>query len=190
MICLELFVTFFRIGLFTFGGGYAMLPLIQSAVESHGWMPLRELVGFVAVSESTPGPFAVNIATYVGSVRAGLPGALCATLGVVLPSFLIILAVARFYEKFRRSRAVTGMMAGLKPGVVGLIASALWGLSRAVLFPEGAPSAFADPAFWVSAALAAGMLALALKKKHPILLIALSAAVGIAAGYALDLPVR
>ena len=190
MTCLELFWTFFKIGAFTFGGGYAMLPLIQSAVESHGWMPLRELVGFVAVSESTPGPFAVNIATYVGTVRAGLPGALCATLGVVLPSFLIILAVARFYEKFRRSRAVTGMMAGLKPGVVGLIASALWGLSRAVLFPEGAPSAFADPAFWISAALAAGMLALALKKKHPILLIALSAAVGIAAGYALDLPVR
>ena len=86
MVCLELFVTFFKIGLFTIGGGYAMLPLIQEEVQSNGWMTAQELVNFIAVSESTPGPFAVNVSTYVGAELAGLPGALCATLGVVLPS--------------------------------------------------------------------------------------------------------
>ena len=87
MIFWELFWTFFQIGAFTFGGGYAMLPLIQSEVASHGWMTDTQLVDFVAVSESTPGPFAVNISTYVGMVTGGPLGAACATLGVVLPSF-------------------------------------------------------------------------------------------------------
>ena len=86
MIFWELFWTFFQIGAFTFGGGYAMLPLIQSEVASHGWMTDTQLVDFVAVSESTPGPFAVNISTYVGMVTGGPLGAACATLGVVLPS--------------------------------------------------------------------------------------------------------
>lgn len=104
MIYLELFWTFFKIGAFTFGGGYAMLPLIQAEVESHGWMASADLVNFVAVSESTPGPFAVNISTYVGTELAGIPGGIFATLGVVLPSFLIILLVARCFEAFRNSR--------------------------------------------------------------------------------------
>ena len=94
MLYLELFLTFFKIGLFTIGGGYAMLPLIQADVQAKGWMTAEELVNFIAVSESTPGPFAVNVSTYVGAELAGLPGAFCATLGVVLPSFLIILLVA------------------------------------------------------------------------------------------------
>ena len=81
MIYLDLFWTFFKIGAFTFGGGYAMIPLIQSEVTSHGWMTAEEVVNFVAVSESTPGPFAVNASTYVGAQTAGLPGAFCATLG-------------------------------------------------------------------------------------------------------------
>ena len=90
MIYLELLLTFLKIGAFTFGGGYAMLPLIQAEVKSHGWLDTAELVDFIAVSESTPGPFAVNISTFVGMRTAGIPGALCATFGVVLPSFLII----------------------------------------------------------------------------------------------------
>ena len=92
-----------------------MLPLIQAEVESHGWMASADLVNFVAVSESTPGPFAVNISTYVGTELAGIPGGIFATLGVVLPSFLIILLVARCFEAFRNSRIVSGCMAGLKP---------------------------------------------------------------------------
>ena len=89
MIYLELFLTFLKIGAFTFGGGYAMLPLIQSEVASHSWLNQEELVNFIAVSESTPGPFAVNISTYVGTTVGGLPGSFCATLGVVFPSFVI-----------------------------------------------------------------------------------------------------
>ena len=91
MIYLELFWTFLKIGAFTFGGGYAMIPLIQAEVGAHGWMSAEEVVNFVAVSESTPGPFAVNASTYVGMQTAGFAGAFCATLGVVLPSFIIIL---------------------------------------------------------------------------------------------------
>ena len=95
MTYLTLFWTFFKIGLFTFGGGYAMLPLIQQYVLGFGWLSEEELVNFVAVSESTPGPFAINIATYVGSSQAGVLGAFFTTLGVVLPSFIIIFIVAK-----------------------------------------------------------------------------------------------
>ena len=95
---LELFWTFFKIGAFTFGGGYAMLPLIQAEVEAHGWITEEELLNIFAVSESTPGPFANNMATYVGSTMGGIPGAACATLGVVLPSFVIILIVAKIFD--------------------------------------------------------------------------------------------
>ncbi len=186
MICLDLFWTFFKIGLFTFGGGYAMLPLIQAAVADHGWLSTETLLNFVAVSESTPGPFAVNIATYVGSQLAGIPGGACATLGVALPSFIIILIVARFYEKFRASRVVSGIMTGLKPAVIGLIGSAILTMGSAVLFPAGITAAvFATRAFWVTVVIFAVMAVLAFRKVHPILLICLSAVLGIAAGYLL-----
>ena len=184
MICLELFLTFFRIGLFTFGGGYAMLPLIQSEVVAHGWMETAEIVNFIAVSESTPGPFAVNISAYIGRMTAGIPGAVCATLGVVLPSFIVILIVAGFYRKFSKSRLVEGAMGGLRPTVIGLIAAALLSIGREVFAPQ------AD-AGWLPVAISLGIFAisalLAFKKKHPILIILLSAAAGIGAGYALGL---
>ncbi|MBP3320720.1 MAG: chromate transporter, partial [Clostridia bacterium] len=125
MILLELFLSFLKIGAFTFGGGYAMLPLIMETVVSKGWMSEEALIDFVAVAESTPGPFAINIATYVGSEMGGFFGAVCATLGVVLPSFVIILIVAKCYEKFRKSKLVSGAMTGLKPVVVGLIGAAI-----------------------------------------------------------------
>ena len=118
MIYLELFYTFFMIGAFTFGGGYAMLPLIQEQVGLR-WSDVisqQSMIDFVAVSESTPGPFAINMATYVGSEMGGVFGAFCATLGVVLPSFIIILIVAKCYDKFKENRIVKGCMTGLKPG--------------------------------------------------------------------------
>ena len=96
-IYLHLFLTFLSIGAFTFGGGYAMLPLIQKAVIDNEWLTEEAIVNFIAVSESTPGPFAINIATYVGMETGGFLGAICATLGVVAPSFVIILIVARIY---------------------------------------------------------------------------------------------
>jgi len=184
MIYLQLFLTFLKIGAFTFGGGYAMLPMIQAEVQAHGWMTAAELVDFVAVSESTPGPFAVNVSTYVGTQIAGLPGALCATTGVVLPSFLIILLVAKGYERFRASKVVAGCMSGLRPTVVGLIAAAVISVSGTVFFPAGLSwAAFTQTSFVVSAVIFMLMLVLVMCKVHPIIVILLSAVLGIAASY-------
>lgn len=190
MVLWNLFLVFFKVGLFTFGGGYAMIPLISQQVVAHGWMDGQDLVNFIAVSESTPGPFAVNIATYVGTQAAGFPGAVCATLGVVLPSFLIILLIAKGYEKFERSKIVAGMMSGLRPAVVGMIGSAVVSIGLQVFFPSGwkgirTIATMSSSAFLVT--LGIFLLAIILifvKKVGPIKIIVLSAALGIAAGYA------
>lgn len=185
MIFFRLFYTFFTIGLFTFGGGYAMLPLIQQKVLENGWLSMEELTNFVAVSESTPGPFAINISTYVGAETAGVIGSLCATLGVVLPSFLIILLVAKVYTRFKSSKTVSGAMYGLRAAVVGLMASALWGMLPTVFFhaePVGW-SAVLRPEFLCTAAIFAGAVVAALKKVSPIIIIVCSAAAGILCGY-------
>ena len=184
MIYLELLFTFFTIGLFTFGGGYAMLPLIQEKVLAHGWMEMEELTNFVAISESTPGPFAINIATYVGAETAGPLGSVCATLGVVLPSFIIILIVARFYVRFKNSKAVSGVMFGLRATVVGLMASALWGMLGTVFF-RSIPLAWSfllHPEFLCSAVIFIAAVIAALKKVNPIIIIVCSAAAGIVCG--------
>ncbi len=191
MIFLELFLTFLKIGAFTFGGGYAMLPFIQSEVAAHGWIDSQVLINFVAVSESTPGPFAINMATYVGSavggelgVWGGILGAFCATLGVVLPSFVVIIIVAKLYDKFRKSKTVQGCMSGLKPAVVGLIAAAVISIASTVLFPAGISlEAVCNLKFAVSAVLFVAMTVLAVKKVHPIIIIGISAALGIGVGY-------
>lgn len=199
MIYLELFLTFFMIGIVTFGGGYAMLPMIQEQVALR-WghiIPEESIVNFVAVSESTPGPFAINMATYVGSAVGGheagfgmaVFGSFCATMGVVLPSFIVILIVAKCYDKFRSSRVVKGCMSGLKPAVVGLIGGAVLNVLMTVFFPGAAGildislAVFTTPAFYISLGIFAVMLLLAFKKLHPILLICISAVVGIIVGY-------
>ncbi len=185
MILLELLWTFLKIGAFTFGGGYAMLPLIQQEVAAHGWLSAAELVNFVAVSESTPGPFAVNIATYVGAETAGAAGAVCATLGVTLPSFIVILIVAGSYERFKNSSAVRGCMSGLRPAVVGLIASAAVSVGKTALFPAGfSAEALLSPDTLGAAAVFALSLLFAAKKLHPIIIICLSAAIGVCLGFA------
>jgi len=183
MLLLHLFLTFFKIGAFTVGGGYAMLPLIQEAVVANGWATVEEVINFVAVSESTPGPFAINMATYVGTVLSGIIGALVATLGVVLPSFIIILIVARFYEKFKSNKVVEGCMTGIKSAVIGLIASALLSMAKAVFFPNGFSNAkLATIA--LSLVIYLAMLFLSFKKKlHPIAVIAISAVAGIVVLY-------
>ena len=173
MIYLELFWTFLLIGAFTFGGGYAMLPLMQAEVAAKGWISNEAVVNFIAVSESTPGPFAINMATYVGSEMGGVLGAACATLGVVLPSFVIILIVAKCFDKFRSSKAVKGCMSGLKPAVIGMIGTAVLSIGKTVFVPAG---------LLVSIAIFGVMLVLAFKKVHPIIIIILSAAIGIGAG--------
>lgn len=191
----ELFWTFFKIGALTFGGGYAMLGIVQSEVIRLGWLDGTQLADYVAISESTPGPLAINIATAIGSEKGGevlgvwgsLLGALLATLGTVLPSFIIILIVARFFESFKDSRIMKGFMVGLKPAVVGLIGSAFITLGEAVIFPSGTPSLAVFQGFdlYVSLVIFVGALILAFKKLHPIAIIGISAACGIAAGFLL-----
>ena len=173
MIYLELFWTFFTIGAFTFGGGYAMLPLIQIEVVNKGWLANEAVVNFIAVSESTPGPFAINMATYVGSEMGGILGAACATLGVVMPSFIIILTVAKCYDRFKQSKLVKGAMSGLKPAVIGMIGTAVLSIGKTV---------FVQPGLLISAGLFAVMAVLAFKKVNPIIIICISAAAGIVAG--------
>lgn len=190
MICLYLFLTFFKIGLFTIGGGYAMLPLIQDEVLKHGWLSTEEVINFIAVSESTPGPFAINMSTYVGIETGGIFGAVCATLGVVLPSFIIILIVARVFEKFKTNKIVAGCMTGLKPAVIGLIGSAVVSIAATVFFPNGVTTAvFSGLAFYISLVIFAVMAVLAFKKVHPIIIICASAVLGIIAGYYFNLSV-
>ena len=158
----------------------------------HSWVAESELINFIAVSESTPGPFAINMATYVGSQVGGdygiwgsIFGAFCATMGVVLPSFIVILIVAKFYEKYKKSRIVKGCMNGLKPAVVGLIGAAILSVVGEVLFPAGVSlSVLTNPTFYVSFGIFALTCTLAFwKKVHPIILIVLSAAIGIGWGY-------
>lgn len=128
MIFFELFYTFFLIGLFTFGGGYAMIPMIQDQIVGRGWMNDAQLSDFIAISESTPGPFAINISTFVGSRTAGIGGAICATIGVILPSFIIIILVSIILSKFLKNRFVQGGLNGVKPVILALI------LSTAIIF--------------------------------------------------------
>ena len=121
MIYLKLFLTFFEIGLFTFGGGYAMISLIHDKALALGWLTEDELMNMIAVSESTPGPIAVNMATFVGSTQGGVLGSLVATLGVVLPSFIIILLVCAVVRNFLKYNGVQAFLHGVRPCVVALI---------------------------------------------------------------------
>lgn len=123
MIYLQLFLEFFKIGLFTFGGGYAMIPLIKEVVLNYGWLTEEQFIDFIGVCESTPGPIAINMATFVGSSQAGIGGAAVATLGVVLPSFIIILLVASILKRFIKNKYVERALTGIKAVVIGLILS-------------------------------------------------------------------
>ena len=123
LVLLELFYKFFIIGLFTFGGGYAMIPLIKDTAINSGWLTETEFVNFIAVCESTPGPIAINMATYIGSTQYGILGALAATTGVVLPSFIIILLISVALRRFMKNKNVKNFVGGIKPVVIGLILS-------------------------------------------------------------------
>ena len=125
MIYLELFWSFLQIGLFSIGGGYAALPLIQEqVVDLHPWLTMTQFADIMTIAEMTPGPIAVNSATFVGIQIAGLPGAVIATLGCIFPSCIIVLTLAYIYYRFRGLSMVQGILAGLRPAVVSMIASA------------------------------------------------------------------
>lgn len=177
---MELFWAFLKIGAFAFGGAYGAIPLIRDTVLSHGWMDAQMFANLTAVAESTPGPIMVNLATYVGAVEAGLPGALVATLGVVLPSFVLILLVSAVFRSLLGYPAVRAALQGIKPCLAGLILAAGVGLCSDAVFSGGS----ADPvAAAVLGALLLGELAsLGLRKKPlaPGALIGASAVMGIA----------
>ena len=123
----QLFAAFFRIGAFTFGGGYAMIPLIQrEVVENKKWATDEEILEIIAIAESTPGPIAINTATFVGTRTAGFWGAACATFGVVLPSFLIILPISYVLKEFQELQAVQYAFNGIRAGVLALLLKSLW----------------------------------------------------------------
>ena len=123
----KLFTTFFKIGAFTFGGGYAMIPLIQKeAVEKNGWVTDDDILEIIAIAESTPRPIAINSATFVGYRTCGVLGSMCATLGVVLPSFVIILLISFVLRQFRELKAVQYAFNGIRAGVLALLFKALW----------------------------------------------------------------
>lgn len=121
MIYLELFYEFFKIGLFSFGGGFAMIPLIKDTVVIKDWLTLEQFNNFVGVCESTPGPIAVNMATYIGSVQAGILGSIVATLGVVMPSFIIIILIASLLKNLTKNKYFQGFLNGVKPIIIALI---------------------------------------------------------------------
>ncbi|OUP48821.1 chromate transporter [Lachnoclostridium sp. An181] len=143
MIYLQLFFSFLQIGLFSFGGGYAAMPLIQGQiVTAHKWLSMAEFTDLITISQMTPGPIAVNSATFVGIKIAGIPGAIIATAGCILPSCLIVTLIAKFYLKYRNMDVLQGVLATLRPAVVAMIASAgisilvtaFWGNDAVITF--------------------------------------------------------
>ncbi len=182
MIYLKLFFEFFKAGLFAVGGGLATLPFLEDISERTGWFTRAQLADMLAVSESTPGPIGVNMATYVGFETAGILGGICATFGLVLPSFIIILLVVKVLQKFRTNRYVEAAFYGLRPASVAMVASAGLGVAAMALLDLNA--AGLGIFRWKELALAAVILVLTrfvpkVKKFHPIVFIALSAVVGI-----------
>ncbi len=180
MLYLELFWGFLKVGLFSFGGAYGSIPLIREVVLSYGWLDEGALTDMIAISESTPGPIMVNLATYVGSSRGGVPGAILATLAVVLPAFLIILLLMAVLKRLLRHRLARAVLNGLEAAVAGIIlATGAW------MLWENCFSAGQGSADWrapvIAGVLAAVMLLekpLFKKKLSPILLIAISAVLG------------
>ena len=179
---LKIFWTFLKIGLFTIGGGYAMIPMIESEVLSKGWLSEAELANFLAISESTPGPFAINVATFVGFRQFGVLGSVVATLGMVTPSFVIIICIFKIYEKVIGNKCVKAVLNGIKAVVIGLIIAVVTNLLVDELFIfDGDDLASVR---WYSIGITAILIMLMIffkKKMHPILFILIAAVLGILA---------
>lgn len=178
MIYLQLLYSYLKIGFFGFGGGYAMLSLIQNeVVVQNQWMTNAQFTDIVAISQMTPGPIAINSATYVGYTVAGFWGSVVATTAVCLPALTLMILITRFFLELRDNRYVKGAIAGMKPVVVGMIGAA----ALLLMFPKSADGAsFIDGWSW---ALFAAAMAASLKKVNPILLIVLGAMAGVAIYY-------
>lgn len=181
MICLKLFMVFFVTGLFTIGGGYAMIPMITELITKNNWLSYQEVVNFIAISESTPGPFAVNIATFVGFEQYGFLGSLSAVIGVILPSFIIIVIIAKFFLGFNNNFYVKSALYGLSPTVIGLIFSAGASIAIKNFFGNGGNVLTLSNFDYKSLIifLIIGCV-ICIKKIHPIFIVFISAILGIA----------
>jgi len=182
MLYLRLFYEFLKVGLFSVGGGLATIPFLQRMGEATGWFSQLELTNMIAISECTPGPIGINMATYVGYTVAGIPGGIIATLGLIAPSIVIILTIARFLQKFRQSRTVDSVFYGLRPAATALVVAAVYEVAKISLFhlEQTGLANFVD---WKSIVLVAVILGCMcvrrLRKLHPIVYIGASAVVGI-----------
>ncbi len=197
MELLLLFWEYFKVGLFTIGGGYAMLPMVNQMIERQGWLTQQELTDFIGIAESTPGPFAINLATYVGmtvgqstslGIWGGILGSIVATTAVVLPSVVIIIIVTNLFAKFKTNKVVQGALYGVRPVVVGLILSAVVTITVPIVLPKLDLKHITAEGFdtfnWISLLIIAVFFPLSHvkikgKKIHPILLIVAAAAVGV-----------
>lgn len=182
MIFLRLFFEFCKVALFSVGGGLATIPFLAEMGARTGWFTSGELANMIAISESTPGPMGVNMATYVGFTTAGVPGGIAATLGLAFPSILIVLVAAKFLRKFRSSTVVDSVFFGLRAASVALITAAMLQVGRIALLRSDAEVWYQLP-YWPAILLAAVIFVLSrytpLKKLHPICFIGLAAAAGI-----------
>ena len=184
MIYLRLFFEFCKVGLFSVGGGLATIPFLTDLGERTGWFTSGQLADMIAISESTPGPMGVNMATYVGFASGGILGGVVATLGLIFPSIVIILIIAKFLQKFRQSKVVDGVFYGLRAASVALITAALLQVAKiALMFREVPATGAVQTFYWPAILLAAVIFVLVkftpLKKLHPICFIGLAALVGI-----------
>ena len=185
MICLRLFLAFLEIGAVSFGGGYGMISLVREVVLENGWLTESEFISFIAVSESTPGPLAVNMATFVGSSQGGILGAVAATAGVVLPSFVIILLIAAVIRNLLKYAGVQAFLSGVRPCVVALILatgltmflSTLLGITKAG--DAISPNRNGILIFLLLCLISTEMKKWKKKKPSPILMILISAGLGI-----------
>ncbi len=180
MIYFDLFKTFFIIGLLSFGGGYAAIPFIEDhVVNINSWLSMNEFVDVITISQMTPGPIGINSATFVGMQLSGILGAISATVGFVTPSVIIVLILAHFYFKYRSLTLMKGILEGLHPAVVALIASATVGIVQNALWVEGSEITF-DNMSLLSVGIAAVMLIILRKTKFgPITIIASSGAIAL-----------
>lgn len=180
---LLLFYEFAKVGLFAVGGGLATVPFLQSMGEKTGWFTNAQLSTMIAVSESTPGPMGVNMATYVGYSIAGIPGAVIATLGLITPSIVVIIIIAGFLQKFRQSKTVDAVFYGLRPASTALIASAGLSVAMTVFWTVGGSAQHEISLHWPVMLLALviflAMQHKKLKKIHPVAFIAMAAVVGV-----------
>ena len=175
MIYWQLFLSFFLIGALCYGGGYAAIPFVQDTVTTNGWMSTNEFLNMIAVAESTPGPVAINTATYVGFKLAGLSGAAMATFGFCLPAFIIVVALSAFLKTERGSKLLKKLMIGIKPVVVGMIFFASITIARAIFAQSGVSMTGAIDLVII----VVSFIAIRKFKANPILLIAVGAIIGI-----------